>query len=152
MFNRSCAAAPPREKHGQGRSSTEAPLEQCNSSKHVASMFLGCSLLVLRIPALLTLRPTPTPLSPQRGHNLQTPEPLSRLQPFSTCRRVQGKILRSLCLPGVQETHAPALQYASCYSQSGVLQRLVGSGASDVWSWICLFKLDGWLSGGCSVR
>ena len=60
--------------------STVAPPKQCNSTKHVASMFLGCSLLVLSFPLLSFPRPTPNAPPPPQDYSLQTPEALPRLQ------------------------------------------------------------------------
>jgi len=57
-----------------------APPKQCNSSKHVASMFLGCSLLVLSFPLLSFPRPTPNAPPPPPDYSLQTPEAWPRLQ------------------------------------------------------------------------
>jgi hypothetical protein len=84
-LKRTCAKVPLPEKQARGRSSAIVPPEQRNSSKHVASMFLGCSLLVPGIPVLLIPPPTPAFLYPRPGYTLQTPEALSRLQPSSSC-------------------------------------------------------------------
>jgi hypothetical protein len=59
---------------------TLAPPNQCNSSKHVASMFLGCSLLAPGLPLLSFPRPTPNAPPPPPDYSLQTPEALPRLQ------------------------------------------------------------------------
>jgi len=59
---------------------TLAPPKQCNSSKHVASMFLGCSLLAPGLPLLSFPRPTPNAPPPPPDYSLQTPEALPRLQ------------------------------------------------------------------------
>jgi hypothetical protein len=60
--------------------STVASPEQCNSSKHVPSMFLGCSLLVPSFPLLSFPRPTPNAPPPPLDYSLKTPEALPRLQ------------------------------------------------------------------------
>jgi len=57
-----------------------APPKQCNSTKHVASMFLGCSLLVLSFPLLSFPRPTPDAPPPPLDYSLQTPAAWPRLQ------------------------------------------------------------------------
>ena len=61
--------------------SAVASPEQCNSSKHVASMFLGCSLLVPSFPLLSFPRPAPNAPPPPLDYRLQTPAALPRLQP-----------------------------------------------------------------------
>jgi hypothetical protein len=61
------------------RSAVASP-EQCNRSKHVHSMFLGCSLLVLSFLLLSYPRPTPNAPPPPPDYSLQTPAAWPRLQ------------------------------------------------------------------------
>jgi hypothetical protein len=66
-LKRTCADMPPPERQRQGRSSVLTPPKQWNSSKHVASMFLGCSLHVLSFPSVFFPQPHIPLLLPTAG-------------------------------------------------------------------------------------